>query len=273
MWLSGHLPAGVLRGAARLVGHVAWSMAPGRRHVIATNMEYLVADPTARAQRGHRVLPNMLEAATDLWRLPSLDGPGLDRLVDARGLEHLDAAVAEGQGVILATAHLGPYELAGAWLAHRGYAVHAMVERMPEETGAALAAYRSSTGMQLLDRSSGPRGLLRVLKAGDVAALVCDRMVGAGAPGQVVPFGQGFREIPVGPASFAISTGARVVTGSIVRNPVGPGRYQLTLDPPVDPRAHTVATLTAHIGARLSAMAVAHADEWYVFQPAWRDER
>ena len=214
----------------------------------------------------------MLEAATDLWRLPSLAGAELDGLVDAHGLEHLDAAVAAGRGVILASAHLGPYELAGAWLAHRGYVVHAMVERLPEETGAALAAYRSSTGMQLLDRSSGPRGLLRVLKAGEVAALVCDRMVGAGAPGQIVTFGQGLREIPVGPASFAIATGARVVTGAIVRSRHGPGRYQLTLDPPVDPGGHTVATLTGHIGERLSAMTVAHADEWYVFQPAWRDD-
>lgn len=225
-----------------------------------------------RGRLGRLVLPNMLEAVTDLWRLPTLDRDALDRLVDVRGLEHLDAAVAAGHGVILATAHLGPYELAGAWLAHRGYVVHAMVERMPEETGAALAAYRSSTGMQLLDRSSGPRGLLRVLKAGEVAALVCDRMVGAGAPGQVVPFGRGFREIPVGPASFALASGARIVTGSIVRNPFGPGRYQLSLDPPVDPAGHTVVTLTTLIGERLSAMASAHADEWYVFQPAWRND-
>ena len=271
MRLARWLPAGVLHRLARFAGWIGWHTSHTRRDVIARNLQYLTSDATRARRLGPRVLGNMMEAAVDLWRLPSLDSAALDTLVVASGLEHLDAALATGRGAILATAHLGPYELAGAWLAHRGYVVHAMVERMSAETGAALTAYRSSTGMQLLDRTSGPRAVLRVLKAGEVAALVCDRMVGSGAPGTVVPFGAGRREIPTGPASLAVATGACVVMGRIVRDRARGTGYHLTLDPPLDPAGQTAETLTAHIGQRLSAMAVAHPDEWYVLQPAWRD--
>ena len=271
MRLARWLPAGVLHRVARLAGWIGWHASHSRREVISRNLHFLVGDPTRERRLGPRVLANMMEAAVDLWRLPFLDRAALDALVVASGLDHLDAAIAAGRGAILATAHLGPYELAGAWLAHRGYVVHAMVERMPAETSAALTAYRSSTGMQLLDRSSGPRAVLRVLKAGEVAALVCDRMVGSGAPGTVVPFGAGRREIPTGPASLAVATGARVVTGRIVRDRARGTGYHLTLDPPLDPTGQTTEALTARIGERLSAMTVAHPDEWYVLQPAWRD--
>jgi KDO2-lipid IV(A) lauroyltransferase len=272
MRLTGWLPAEAVRAFARIAGSVAWFTWRARRETIDANMRYLVREASRRRALGARVLPNLMEAATDLWRLPSASRDEVAGMVEAQGLEHLQAALLEGRGVILAGGHLGPYELGGAWLASRGFPVHAMVERLPPETAGAMAAYRTSTGMHLIDRSTGPRALLRVLRAGEAVALICDRMVGTGAPGQVVSFGQGSREIPSGPASFALATGARVVTGCIVRREAPGARYVMSLAPPIDPTDHTVTSLTALIGTRLSEMATAHPDEWYVFQPDWRDD-
>lgn len=270
MRLGRWLPAAALHRSARVAGAVAWRLPGDRRRVIEENMRHFVSSDAERHRLARRVLPNLLEAATDLWRLPSCPLDSVRSWVAAEGLGGLRAAQARGRGVILATAHLGPYELAGGWLAALGIPVHAMVEHMAPETAAALAAYRTSTGMRLIDRSRGARAVLQVLRAGEVAALVCDRMVGGGAPGLVVPFGDAWREIPTGPASLACSTGAAVVTGAIVRGTSGATRYRLLIDPPVDPAGHTVASLTAHVGARLTALVAAHPDEWYNFQPAWR---
>ncbi len=270
MRLGRWVPAAAMHGGARVAGAIAWRFGSDRRRVIEDNMRHLLTSPVEQRAAARRVLPNLLEATVDLWRLPSCSPEALRTWVAVEGLAGLEEARARGRGVILATAHLGPYELAGGWLAAHGVPVHAMVERMAPETATALAAYRTSTGMQLIDRTSGPRALLQVLRAGEVAALVCDRMVGGGAPGQVVRFGDAWREIPTGPASFARASGAAVVTGMIVRGAAGGARYRLVLDPPVDPSGHTVTSLTAHIGERLAAFVAAHPDQWYNFQPAWR---
>jgi KDO2-lipid IV(A) lauroyltransferase len=266
-------PAPILHATARGGGRLAHLLAGARRHAVQENMRRLVEDASRRPALARRVMPNLAEAAVDLWRLPSLPSSELETLVAPRGLDHVTQAHARGRGVILAGAHLGPYELAGAWLAAQGFPVHAMVETMTPETAEALAAYRTSTGMQLIDRTTGPRALLRVLKAGGIVALICDRMVGEGAPGMMVPFGHATREIPTGPAAFAVATGAPVVTGAVVRSAQPGARYDLEFDPPFDPADHDVPSLTRTIGARLSRQVMAHPDEWYVFQPAWRDDQ
>jgi phosphatidylinositol dimannoside acyltransferase len=148
----------------------------------------------------------------------------------------------------------------------------AMVERLNPETAAALAAYRTSTGMQLIDRDTGTRSVLRVLRAGEIVALVCDRMVGAGAPGLVVPMGDAAREVPTGPAALALATGAPVLTGHVVRATTGAARYALVIDPPLSPHGHTVESLTRAITTRLDRVIAQHPAEWYVFQPAWHDQ-
>jgi lauroyl/myristoyl acyltransferase len=106
-------PPWILRGIARAAGRLAWAGMPRRRAVIRENMQhYGASEATAM-----RVIPNMLEAAVELWRLPSLRKDELSLLVEATGLEYLRDVLSKGRGAILATGHLGPYELAGGWLA------------------------------------------------------------------------------------------------------------------------------------------------------------
>ncbi len=263
------LPASMLYPLARLAGRVAWALLPARRAVVHRNLAHLGADHAHASE----VLPNLMEAAIDLWRLPSLTPEAVRGLVQVEGIEHLERARTGGRGVILATGHLGPYELAGAWLAAQGFPVHAMVEGLQPETTAALAAYRTATGMKLIDRGTGTRAVLRALRAGDVVALVCDRMVGEGAPGLHVPMGDTTREIPTGPASLSVATGAPVVTGHIRRREESGPRYVIALDPPLSPEGQDVDGLTRAIGARLDATLRQYPTQWYVFQPAWREDQ
>lgn len=262
---------GLLTALARLAGSLGWWVAPGRRRIILENVAHLAPGAAPGTQRAiaRCVLPNLLTATAHLLRLPALGRAGVHTLLDVVGAHHLDEARALGRGVILVTGHLGPYELGAAWVAARGYPVSAMVEDLTPETGAALATYRTATGVQLISRNTGARQLYRCLKEGNLVALVADRVVGVGAPGVRVPYGDADREIPSGPAAFAVATGAPIVVGHIVRQAGRPSPFVLTFEAPIDPAGHSGESLTRVVGARLAAAATAHPDQWYVFQPAW----
>ena len=176
--------------------------------------------------------------------------------------------------MLIVTGHLGPYELGGAWAAALGYPVHAMVEDLDPDVLDALGTYRQATGMRLISMKQGLRGVYRLLQEQQIVLLVADRAIGEGAErGSVdVPFCDGVRSIPTGPATFAIATGAPIVVGHIALNPARTPRYLVEFDPPLVPRGRgddERLRLTRVIADRLAAAVRDHPDEWYVFQPQW----
>ncbi len=272
----GVVPAAPVRLLARGCGVLAGSWPSVRRDAVMENLRWLAPhlSDAERRRATRRTFANMLDAAVDLWRLPSLRPDGFTSLVAIEGREHLDAALAVGRGVIAVTAHLGPYELGGAWLAHVGYPCHAMMEVLDPETNAALALYRQATGMQLVPRSAGMRPLLRLLRDRQIVILVADRVVGDGTEGLVVRFGAGTRAIPTGPAALALATGAPIVVGVISHAARGRARYLVQLQEAIVPADSGDAkadrdTITRAIGSALSTAVQSTPDQWFVFQPDW----
>jgi len=272
----GVVPATPVRWMARGCGALASAFAGTRRAAVMENHRWLAPhlSESERRRATRRTFANMFDAAVDLWRLPTLRPGEFTSLVAVEGREHLDAAIAVNRGVIVVTAHLGPYELGGAWLAHAGYPCHAMMEVLDPETNAALALYRQATGMLLVPRSAGVRPLLRLLRDRQIVILVADRVVGHGAEGVAVPFGVGMRAIPTGPASLALATGAPIVVGVITHATRRRARYLVTLQEAIVPTDTGDATrdrdtITRAIGSALSTAAQATPDQWYVFQPQW----
>ncbi len=274
--LLGVVPVAPVRWVARQAGSLAYRVAAGRRATLLENQDALSPNesPAGRRARVRRTFRNLLEAAVDLWRLPSMSRDDFLALVDVEGREHLDAALAMGRGVVAVTPHLGPYELGGAWLALQGYPVHAMVEMLDPDINAALALYRQATGMQLISRNSGIRASLRLLRDRQILLLVADRVVGDGTDGIVVPFGNGRRAVPTGPAALALATGAPIIVGYITRNPDRSTRYLVRLESPIVPQGtgdahHDREALTGRVAERLARAVQSHSDEWFVFQPEW----
>lgn len=274
--LLGVVPAAPVRWLARAIGTVAFSIARGRRETLLENQRFISPGASAAVQRAQarRTMINMLDAAVDLFHLPTMRPAEVEALIGVEGREHLDAAMAMGKGVVVATVHLGPYELGGAWLALAGYPVHGMVEDLDPETNAALALYRQATGMKVISRNGGLRASIRVLRDKKILLLVSDRVVGHGSEGLPVPFGEGVRALPTGPAALALATGAPIVTGHIARNRGRGPRYLVRLEAPIlatptGDAPHDREALTRLVAERLSAAVRAHPDQWFVFQPQW----
>lgn len=275
--LARWLPPGIFRALATVLGALGFFVAGRRRAVVQDTLRRLApqASGAQRRRLARRLFRNLLQDASDLFRLPSLGRGKLLALIEIEGLEELRRALELGRGAIVVTAHVGPYELAAAYLAVIGLPVHAMVEDIDPETNAALRAYRSATGLQLISRNTGVRSLYRLLAQGQCVLLVADRVIGKGSGDLMVPFGNSSRAIPTGPAALALATGAPLVIGHIVRSSSPGARYHLRIDPAISPVGHSRDELTRTIGARFNTLVQAHPDQWYVFQPDWepRDAR
>lgn len=269
--LARWFPAPVFRGFAWAVGSLGWCFDRNRYAIVRENVRHLAPQATGREQRrlSRRLFRNLFLAASDLFRVPSLSRSEILDLVEIEGREHLETARSLGRGALVVTPHLGPYELGAIVVAALGYRAHAVVEDIDVETNAALAAYRSATGLRLVSRNTGVRQVYRLLADGDFVLLVADRVVGQTTEGLAVPFGDGWRRIPEGPGALASATGAPVIVGSVVRTSGSGRRYRMVFEAPIWPSGLDREALTRRVATRFDAMVRAHPDEWYVFQPQW----
>ncbi len=270
-----------MRVVARLAGSAAAVLLRARRRTVLESLSYLRPELTAAQRRrmARLTFANFAAASIDLLRVSTASREELVRLVSFTGLEHLDASLARGRGALIVTAHLGPYELGGACLAARGYQASAVVENLDPEVMKALSSFREASGMRLISLERAVVGTFRALKENTAVLLVADRVVGRGTTGVELPFASGLRQVPTGPAAFAISSGAPIIIAHIARTMNHESaRFAVVFDSPIF--ADTAATqeadriaLTRRVTNRLAELIAAHADEWYVFQPDWRKAR
>jgi len=274
MTLARVTPVGVARGLGRAAAAVAHATLAERRAILLDNLRRTA--PNASAAERKRLLRNtfryIADCQVDLYRLVGRSPNESPMLVELRGREHLEAARRVGRGVIVATGHLGNYELGAAWLAALGYPVHGIVEDVHPSILKLLEQYRTATGMRTISRNRGARDAYRVLKSGEILLVVADRVIGDVSDGVEVPFCDGLRAVPRGPAQLSLATGAPIVLGFAVRTPEGPRRYRITLEPPIMPdgtEPDAAVILTRKIADRVAAAVRAHPDQWFVFQPGW----
>ena len=267
-------PVPVARGLAAIAGTVAWAVQGDRRRTLEQNLAFTAPERSASERRAlaWRTFRNLAVTSVDQFRVPSISLEELRGLFEVRGLEHVNAARERGKGIVVATAHLGPYELAAACLAAHGYPVAGMVENLDPAVLEALASYRSATGMQTVNMKDGLRAAYKILGQNHILCLVADRAIGDARGAIEVPFAGGVRLVPVGPAVFAQGTGAALITAFASRNPRGHPRYVMEFDPPLYPEGRDEAErnrLMAVVVQRISDAVKRNPDQWFVFQPNW----
>lgn len=282
------------------LGYAAgWRLVRGAPEGLAARVFRAGADLAARREgvRTHqlrrnlaRVVPSASEVELDVlvrdglrsyaryWRevftLPSADHAALvDRLDGAMdGVEHLDAALATGRGVVAVLPHSGNWDIAGLWFVGRHGPFSTVVERLrPEALYRRFVDYRTSLGFDIVPLNGAgsptPRLLMR-LRAGGVVCLLADRdLTGGGAP--VEFFGAAAR-MPLGPARLAAATGATLLVIGCWFTPDGWG---IRFHPPVPvPGRGAVLGATQVVADCFATDIAAHPHDWHMLQPFWTED-
>jgi phosphatidylinositol dimannoside acyltransferase len=119
------LPAALGYRIACWRGDWEYRFRPGKRAELIRNLRRLPADeaaPDAAQQLARQWFRFASCQAIDVMRLRHRARP-LRRLVEIRGREHLEAALAAGKGAILCSAHFGSYDSAFSLLGASGFRV------------------------------------------------------------------------------------------------------------------------------------------------------
>lgn len=214
----------------------------------------------------------------EAFQLPRISGDAeLMRQLDAsvQGLEHLDAGLAKGKGVVLVLPHSGNWDMAGMWLVERYGQFTTVAERLkPEALFDAFVDYRESLGFEVLaltGEKTPPYARLReVLAAGGIVCLLGERDFGGrGVP--VTFFGEE-TTFPAGPAKLAVETGAQlcVVHSWFTGSAAHPG-WGMKVDAPVE--VTTVEETAQRIADGFERNISAHPEDWHMLQPVWPADR
>jgi lauroyl/myristoyl acyltransferase len=121
--LAARLPAGLAYRIACCRGDLSYRYRTGKRSDIVRNLREVLGDDLGPGEADHLAqdLFRMLSCeAIDVMRLRGR-ARSLARLVEIRGREHLDAALAGGKGAILCSAHFGSHNSAFSLLHASGF--------------------------------------------------------------------------------------------------------------------------------------------------------
>lgn len=168
----------------------------------------------------HAHLRNLLRAIVELMRFGVLRRDGLEHLVSWQGKEHLDRVMAAGRGVIVASAHLGNWELMGAALVDAGLPMHVLVQVPSQDAfGQLFIEARDAVGVRTY-ANRGPsslRPVLRALKNGEGLGVLVDQH-GEAQDALATLFGRPV-SVPMGAFFFAQKTGAAILPMFCIRQP------------------------------------------------------
>jgi lauroyl/myristoyl acyltransferase len=221
----------------------------------------------------------------EAFRLPDRTPADLDRMCRAVNDEPVRASLAAGRSAVIFIAHMGNWDIAGAWSTSHLAPVTTVAERLkPEEVFREFFEFRASLGMTILPLTGGPNpfnGLRAAVERGDFIALVSDRDLTSN--GVEVDFFRERARMAKGPALLALLTGAPLYAASIHFGPAGPGRgaagketvvtFSDEIPAPTDgDNAAKVQAMTQACAAYLEGAIREHTADWHMMQRVFVDD-
>lgn len=257
------------------IGSLFFTLFADAREPLRANLRHVM--PNASAQQidatARQTLRNHLKNYYDFFRASRLSSDQIKSMVDAHGLEHLDAARAKGKGVIFITAHFGNLDIVGQTFALRGYQVTTPAEHVkPEILFQAIVSVRGSKGMKLIPVDGPLLSLVRALKKNEIIGLASDLDITKS--GIIVPFFGAPARLPDGYAQLALKTGAPILPAFTIR------KADNTFEGYAEPTIELVRTDDNQADVRAGVEQIvrvmekwigAHPEQWVMFHKIWEE--
>jgi len=227
------------RSAAESLGSLAARLLdraiPRLRRIARQNLRLAFPELDARDREAiiDGVFQNIGRLLLAVARFPSLSPANLNQWISYEGLENYQAAKQAGHGVLVATAHLGNWELSAFSHALMTEPMNVMVRPLDNPLiDTLLESRRTLSGNRLIFKKDAARSVLRALKNNEAVGILIDQNTSASEGVFVNFFG-----VPActasGLARIALRTDAAVVPGFTIWDPVL-RKYRLRFDPAVN---------------------------------------
>ncbi len=280
MFVLTPLPRRVLEALGRAIGLLAYAVLPGPRRIADENLARAFPDASrperrALARLAYVTLGGLL--GDTMSRLSTHARPAPLPFDSAESAAALQAARATGRGVMLLSAHLGPYEdVARSLLAHGVPLLAVTKAAYDPRLDFVFERLRAGLPTVARDQAGAAMRMVRHLRRGDVLGVPMD--LASRVPSVSAPFFGVPAQTPVGPARIALRTGAAIVVCTAVRART-PDRRPLTYAMKVTPvttddldrpNATPEQVLSARINDELCGRIRALPEAWPWMHPRFR---
>lgn len=269
------LPRRVTWVMGQALGLLIYYLAPIRKKVARANISRAFPELSAGEQRKilRRCYRHFGVATLDILFIPGWSGR-LHAVATLNSAGPLDAAMHDGHGLILATGHLGNWEIIILALGRWGYPVVPVVKSQ-KGLGKLLArSIREASGRDTIDRNAPVRKMLRLLKEGKFLGLASDQeALGKGT--WVNFFGQDSSRFK-GVATFHLSSGVpvyfvRCLLGADMRYHID--FIEIDTGGLTGDKETNVTTLTQRVMDTLEAEVRQHPEQYFWFHRLWKSRR
>ncbi len=228
------------------------------------------------ADLARAVFVNLGRTAVDVARAGHRPGTPGSTAFQMEGLERAVEARARGRGVLLLTAHFGPWELLPLSAALHYEPIHVVARPMDNPwLDDWLTALRERGGNRVIRKREAVQAILQVLRRGETVGVLIDQHVSE-REGVVVPFFGRPASTVAAPALLALRSGAAVLPVGITRT--ARGRYRVGIRPEVavrrsgDLKADVVEN-TARFTAAIEAIVREQPDHWFWVHRRWKTQQ
>jgi lauroyl/myristoyl acyltransferase len=264
-----HLPSILEVPLAMVGGTLAYRTSSSARDAVRENLAIVAPERRDRERLVRQTFVEQVRHYIEIFRLARLDHEKVRQAVVTAGWDRFIAAVARGNGVIVASAHVGPVSVCGQIIAANGYDITLPIEKETGELARSINRARTRMGLRFVETNSA-LGIHRVLRRGGILGVLADRAVTG--VGERVPFFGQPALLPSVHVALALRTGAVLMPafahrdGNILRAVFEPElELPRTGDRDADVREGVrrwAAVLEPHIRAA--------PEQWSVFEPVWR---
>ncbi len=273
LWLLSLLPRRLLGALGANLGALAYALGI-RRRVVAANL--LLAFPErSREERqaiGWANYQHAGRSVLEVFAAPRLTPQAVDRLLEYQGFELFEQLFAEKRGVVVASAHLGSWELLASACGRRGIPMNLITRALTGSANGVLQGARQKSGL----REIPPKGALTAgtaaLKRGEVVVNLVDQNM-LPKRGVFVRFFGAWACTTPAASLLAMRTGAPVIAAFAVNLP--DGRTRLCVEGPFEvPTTGSISSrVRTHTQMLVSAVeryVRAEPTQWFWLHRRWK---
>lgn len=257
---------------------IAWLCSGYLKDVCKSNGRWVLGpdtDDKALARYGRAVTSEFIRFIGDLAQARLMNREEiLGRIAEIQGREHFEAALKMDRGLIIATCHMGNFEVGAVAVAERVPETHILFQG-DEDSG--FDQMRTELHQQLGLTEARVEGGLETwmqlrdaLGRGAAVLIQADRCM-PGQPGTPTPFLHGHVQMPDGPAKLAQITSAPILP--IACSLQSDGRVLLHIDAPIDlsqaDPSNDKDLVRSKLATFFSTVIASQPDQWHILQRAF----
>lgn len=243
---------------------------PKLRRVARINLAFALPElpPDHREHLINGVFRGIARLLLAMSRFPDIDKTNVDRWIRYEGLEHYLAAKAKGRGVLVATAHLGNWELSAFAHAIMTEPMNVMVRPLDNPyVDRLVETRRQLSGNQLIVKRDSALTVVRALKNNEAVGMLIDQNTTA-AEGVFVEFFGKQACASVAFAKLAARIGSAVIPGFAFWHE-SERRYVLRFYPEIEISGDAQAD-TQRIHAFFEEVIRQYPDQWMWIHRRWK---